>query len=239
MRPPPQPRDVRIRAWSDFDELINYIRQFKNVQFITARDAHKICADIGPHVLDLAQLKLMSKHYSSSTDYWRNGNICLSPAEAFYAITAALIDFAGAAKTNREVATQSPLGPMEVFRSKDRGPIQTKEFLLAAQKLLEYMDAEKHLPSMIKVSTCALSPESYLVTASRLLNKMLLGMNMPTKIMVSAGKPPNLKYIDDASFRKACKWNVLPPKFKAPRILEQIRLQAWTLKPAIMRSEMA
>jgi hypothetical protein len=163
--------------------------------------------------------------------------MCLSPAEAFYAVIKALAS-QSAGKSN-EVEVKSLLGPMESFRSKDRGAAQVREFLLAAQNVLEYMDAEKHLPSMVKIGACALSPESFLVTASRLLNRTLLGENMPTTVMISAAKPPNLKYVDDVSFRKACKWNVLPPKFKAPRILEQIKLQAWTLKPAIIRSEMA
>jgi len=237
VRPPPQPREVTLRAWSDFEELIRYIKQFKNVEFITARDALKICGETGPRILNAAQLKLVSKHYSSSTDYWRKGSMCLSPAEAFYAIVKALS--CQSAGQSNEVEVKSLLGPMESFRSKDRGVVQVREFLIAAQNALEHMDEEKHLPSMIKISACALSPESFLVTASRLLNRTLLGKKMPTTIVISAANPPNLKYVDDFSFRKACKWKVLPPKFKAPRILEQIKLQAWTLKPAIIRSEMA
>jgi hypothetical protein len=62
------------------------------------------------------------------------------------------------------------------------------------------------------------------------------GKPLPEEIIRLTGKPPNQKYISPSKFRKACRWIVLPRDFKAPKIVEQIKLQAWTLKSAIPNS---
>ena len=104
---------------------------------------------------------------------------------------------------------------------------------MAALSAVEFMDNENHLPQSVHVGDSAdLSPEDFLVTASKLLGFVLAGKTLPKKMIVSRGAAPNVKYVNRAAFKKACKWTVLPARFKAPKIFEQIKLQAWTLRPA-------
>ncbi|HKM76478.1 MAG TPA: hypothetical protein VJZ32_08660 [Candidatus Bathyarchaeia archaeon] len=231
-RPPAQPPEVTKRAWRDFEEFIRYVKQF-NVQFITARDAERIYGQAGPRTLDSKRLKLVSKHFSVSTDYLATKQFVISPAEAFFAVNYALDRFFTSGKIE-QFELQEPLGPMTTFRSRGSKKLQTKDIVTSIQTILEFINVEKVIPSHIKIGKYAvLSPEDFLATASKLLRRTLDGQLTPTAIRASKGKQPHLKYINDANFRKACRWKVLPHHFEAPKILEQIKLQAWTLKPAM------
>jgi hypothetical protein len=95
------------------------------------------------------------------------------------------------------------------------------------------MNNENCLPASVTVGNYAqLNPHDFLSTACRLLLNLHTRKSLPEEINRSTAKPPNQKYISPSKFRRACRWIVLPNGFKAPKILEQIRLQAWTLKPA-------
>jgi hypothetical protein len=105
--------------------------------------------------------------------------------------------------------------------------------MVAASNVTTLLETEKQLPTHIPVGTTTdLTPEDFLSTGSKLLNLILANRKVPSSLTVFRGKLPHTRYINVANFAKACKWKVLPRKFRAPKILEQIRLQAWTLKPA-------
>ena len=148
-------------------------------------------------------------------------------------MAASLSEYTTLGKPPERVEFREPLGPMATFRSKGKKAVLTKDLLTSAKGAVEFADAEKNLPTDIQVGPDAdLSPHDFLATASKLLHILLNGKSLPNRITLSKSKPPHLRYLSVAGFRKACKWKVLPRRFKASRIFEQIALQAWTLKPA-------
>ena len=232
-RPQPQPAEITERAWKNFDELIGYMSSFDDVEFITASDAAKIYGHPAKANLDRDELRKVAAHFRASSDYFTQDGIVLSPSEAFYAVAASLSEYATSGKLPERVEFKEPLGPMTTFRSKGKKTVLTKDLLESAKRAADFADAEKFLPTDIQVGPEAdLSPHDFLATASKLLHIVLSGKSLPDRINLSKSKPPHLRYISAARFRDACNWKVLPRRFKAPRILEQITLQAWTLKPA-------
>ena len=208
---------------------MKYISSFEDVKFITATDAARIYQP--PHSLSLnrAQLLDVAKHFQKSSNFMTLNGTAISPAQAFYAVSKALID---PPSSNLELV--EPLGPVASFRSNGKRRLDTKELLVAAKKALDYIDHQNCLPTSLSVGESAqLSPQDFLATACRLLHTLLSCKPLPKRVNVSTTGPPNQKYITAANFKKACKWGILPRNFKGPEILEQIRLQAWTLKPAI------
>jgi hypothetical protein len=236
-RPPPQPAEVTERAWRDFEELIRFMRSFSDVEFITASDAARMYAPASREGVNLDELGKISKHFSKSMDYFEEGKLVLSPAEGFGLITDALKDYgrSSALPDSREI--RGYLGPSSLHTSKGQKAVASKDLITAASVVCSQLDKEGQMPSHITVgATADLNPQDFLMTASRLLSLIVARKTLPTRLSVSKGRPPHAKYISSVSFAKACKWKVLPPRFRAPKILEQIRLQAWTLKPA-KRSE--
>ena len=98
---------------------------------------------------------------------------------------------------------------------------------------MDFIDARGYMPSSLKVTEdVRLAPADLLATASSGLSKLLRTGEMPAAIPFVKGRFLVTRHVDEERFRMACKWNVLPPRFSAPKILEQIKLQTWTLAPA-------
>lgn len=237
-RPPAQAPEVTKRGWENFEELIRFITAFKSVKFITATDAPKIYQRQRPHSLGKSELRLIAKHFGSSTDYFNSETLVLSPSEAFYVIVKALAEWGSTGKVPEQVETMDLLGPLASFRSRGKRRLKTKDLVDSAGIILKSICVEGYVPSRIDVGdNSELSPQDFLTTASRLLDKMLSNRKAPQVANLSKGKPPNVRYVSAANFKKACAWKVLPRNFEAPKILEQIKLQAWTLKPARLLGE--
>jgi len=229
-RPPAQPEEITRRAWKNYEEFVRYMHSFKDVKFITATDTLKIYRRI--HLrLNHGRLLQVARHFRNSSNYMKLGKAYVSPAEAFYAVTRAIANHNEILPEGLEV--KEPLGPMASSRSIGKKRLKTIDFVKAARTTLEWMNSENCLPVSVTVGNYAqLNPHDFLSTACSLLLSLHRRRSIPEEIVRSTAKPPNLKYILPSKFRRACRWVVLPNGFKAPKILEQIRLQAWTLKPA-------
>ena len=236
-RPPPQPPEVTKRAYDDFEKFIQYISTFEDVQWITAGDAVRIYKSPGWKTVERDKLKEITKHFVHSQDYMKLGENYLSPAEAFYIVTSCLAQFAkGEASPNR-IRLKEPLGPMAPARTNGRKKIQTADFLAAAKVAAKFLDTENSIPVSLNVGGYAnLSPHDFLTTACKLLDSMLEGKPPGNELMLRKGKPPQIERLHLTKFQRDCKWVVLPPNFRAPKIFEQACLQAWTLKPALPSS---
>jgi len=229
VRPTAQPARITERAWSNFEEFVRYMASFEKVRFITANDAAKIYQRPSQLGMNHEQLLNLAKHFQKSSDFMTLKGVVVSPAEAFYAVTKALID-----QNSQSLEVVEPLGPMAPFRSTGKKRLNTKDLLATARNVVDHIDRQNCLPTSISISDYAqLNPHDYLATACGLLRTFLSGKPLPKQVNVSHIRPPNQKYIAAANFKKACNWPVLQRGFKGPKILEQIKLQAWTLKPAI------
>lgn len=235
-RPPAQPPEITQRAWKNFDELIGYISSFEDVIFITASDATRIYQRSRHVTISRKQLTQVARHFRVSTGYFEKDGSVMSPAEAFYALTTALVAITSGS-FHEEIELREPLGPLAPFRSIGKRTLQTRDLIESAKLVVNYISREEYLPSNISIGTyTVLSPEDFLATVCKLLLVLVSGKPMPQAMSLSRGRPPDLKCINAANFRKACKWKVLPRNFRAPKILQQIRLQAWTLRPAVAAS---
>ena len=234
IRPPAQPVKIMERAWEHFDELIRYISSFEDVEFITATDALNMYTQPRRNTMSKAELRRVAKHFRKSTDYFElEAEYVLSPSEAFYLVAKSLSELVNRTGAPDDVAFKEPLGPLGPFLTTGKRRLLSKDLIIAASRAIEFMDRENYLPTSVSVGDYAnLSPEDFLASAWKLLGDVLAG-TLPEKISVSKGATPNLKYVHPAAFRRACKWTVLPPKFKGQKLLEQIKLQAWTLRPAL------
>jgi len=235
VRPPPQPAYVTERAWEDFDELMRYVSSFEDVRFITARDAETMYKR--PHVVgvNLGELRAIAESSRRGIDCVICGGKTFSPAQAFYTVIMALKEYRESGSIPSRLTVREPLGPVEASVSNVGGETEIpKERLLAACALAaDFIDTKGYMPGSLRLAKrVRLTPADFLTTASSALSTLLGTGVMPVLVPLLEGKLLATRHVDEESFRMACKWNVLPPRFSAPRILEQIKLQTWTLVPA-------
>jgi hypothetical protein len=233
--PPRQPAEVTQRAWKNFEELIQYISSFEDVEFITASDAAKLYRDPNEVTVGATELELLAKHFRSSASYLRIGDTCLSPAAGFYAVVKAIAHYADTGIVREKIVVKEPMGPISFERSRGRKKLTTRDFLASAIAALDGIETQGFLPVSVMVGDYAeLAPHDYLATACKLLSTLVSRKSLPETIYLQRGRQPQVEHLSSANFLKACKWKVLPHDFKAPKILEQAKLQAWTLRPATL-----
>ncbi len=232
--PPRQPPEVTERAYRDFEELIKYILSFDDVDFITARDAMSIFQDPSRSLeVDRERLDMLARKSLREIRHQKIDRAYLSPAQIFCLVTKAVACYAQTNVIPDKLPVVQPLGPPS--RKRTRGPrtLSMRSLLQASRIVLDTMERTGYIPSGIVVERSVLIPEDYLSTASSVLLRILHGRKLPEKVVLRRGKLAQSRYVNSQAFAKACKWQMLPENFKAPGILEQTLLQAWTLKPAL------
>ena len=233
-RPPAQPAAVTTRAWNHFEEFVRFMSSYDDVDFITATRAAEIYGQLGRNDLTKDELRRLVKHLRKSTDYFEvESEFALSPTQCFYAIAKSLSELQKGTGLPEKVEIKEPLGPLVSSRTSGDKLVLSKDLIVAARSAVRFMDEKNRLPESLHVGNGAnLNPEDFLSTSSNLLSFVLKNQTLPRKMRVSRGAAPNVQYVNSHAYKKACKWIVLPARFQAPKILEQIKLQAWTLRPA-------
>ena len=86
------------------------------------------------------------------------------------------------------------------------------------------------IPSEIWIGSKKISPEDYLAT----LASIVVRWDFPKEVKIIKGNFTADKYVADDD-PKIFNWVIHPEGFHAPKIMELAKLQAWTLKPAVMK----
>lgn len=232
-RPPPQPREVTERAWSDFDEMLAYMSSFEDVQFITASDAIMIFKRDRPSY-DGALLKSVIGRLGSDVEYVKVGDDYASPSELFYLIVKSIPLVSGSGKLAKRIKPTEPLGPAISPRVPSPEMVKTTDIVATSAKLAAEIEESGRLPSSVRLRSGAeMDLADFMVTSAKVLRTMLSGKPLPQETVVVKARFSQSKFVNQQAFRDACKWTVLPEDFEAPRILDEIVLQTWTLRPAV------
>jgi hypothetical protein len=239
--PKKYPAEIQKRALEDFEKLIRLGKSFGDVQFISATDAGKIYRRKLEMVFSEDEVKYIADALSSTSKIsflkLRDGEM-ISPAQAFCALTNFVASYSKTGRVPRRTAVSEPLGPMSPFKSKVRSKrVPLTSVLRASENASRFIAAKGFMPSSVKVDALAeLAPSDFLATLSKLIGTLLSGATSRETIYLRQAKMIlSEKYVDGPAFKRACKWSILSTGFHAPKILEQARLQAWTLVPAVPR----
>ncbi len=241
--PQKYPAEIRRRALEDFEKLIKLGKSFDDVQFISATDAGRIYRRKLEMALGKDDIKTLADALSdkSNISFLRlSDGEMISPAQAFCALTNFVASYSMTERRiPRRTAVSEPLGPMSPFKSKIKSKrVPLASFLRASEGVSKFIAAKGFMPSSVKIDGFAqLAPSDFLATISKLASTLLSGKNPGETLYVRQAKMIlSEKYVDAFAFKRACKWGILPKGFHAPKILEQAKLQAWTLVPAIPRA---
>ncbi|MDA4135571.1 MAG: hypothetical protein OK449_01055 [Thaumarchaeota archaeon] len=236
VRPPSQPPEVTERAWRNFDEMIGFMSEFEDVRFITASDALEIFRQTRPSY-DRRLVESVLKELGSDVRYVKVMDDFASPSELFYLIVRCISTISRTGKLPARVRTKEPLGPAASVSPTSPRRIEVKELIAASHRLVAEIDSTERLPSSVVLGNGAeLSTVDFMMTSARILESMLAGSPLPKETRVVRAAFLQSKFVDPEAFQLACRWTVLPPGFTAPRILEEITLQTWTLRPAVVQA---
>jgi hypothetical protein len=221
-------------AYSRFAQYIDHIKSLENVRFVTATDLPTIYVDrvrkegAKPAEVDEIVKRLVAEN-AKGVDFVIMGPKSFSPADQF--------EILAMAEEPREAFECSGLmGPDGAGPAASETPL-TLEWAAYRDALMDVRDfirKEKRVPARIFIGPDAVRPEDFLVAMARAYVARKETGQTPAQVTLG-------HKVELLTANRVAKdtpgifggWVIHKENFRAPKILEVARWQAWTLKPAM------
>ena len=225
-----------------FAAYIDFQRSLPGVRHVTASDLAAIYHDrIRESGLDRAAVRDVATRLAPALalDVMPDdAGRALSPADQFAVMTRVLALAIERGTTSAHVDVPALLGPVETAPPGHDLDLPWPAFRDAVLETDQEMRVRGHVPARIFVGATPLAPADFLRAAAAVVAGMLQSdasqtPMFPARVAVPGGTAvATERFIAKDSPELFGGWVIHPPGFRAPRVMELARLQAWTLKPA-------
>jgi hypothetical protein len=243
LKPPPMQTAEEIeRNYRDFEAFVSFLKAQRGVRFVTGAELMKSYADgTRNRIFGTDELRPIAAAVQKEISYFSFSGLTgpakshdwLSAAESFHLLNNALLGQPASLPL-------APIdGPADVFKpgagSSPLSSIRYAELLRTARDVDGFLRTHGRIPDQVWVGTSSLSPADYLATIGGVIEEMAVRGVPPAMVTIRAGRFTAESQVAVDS-EKLWGWVIFPEGFHSPRIMEQARLQAWTLKPAALHN---
>ena len=243
--PPQRPAAQTEAAFRRFEEYMDYIRSIPGVRFVTAGDLPAIYPDPirsqGTSEQDVAELasRLLSAG-AKGVDFQVIGDRSYSVADQFELLTTALAKLVAGRELPFPLISKGLLGPDSSPPAEcDLTRIEWPAFRDTVRDLASFIETERRVPARVFIGADAVPPADFLKALAAAYDFHRKSGRLPLEQGVELGKHLELlpaRHVAEDTPGLFGGWIIHKEGFRAPKILEQARLQAWTLKPAVRAS---
>jgi hypothetical protein len=237
--PGTRPAAETEQAFRDFDQYIRFIKAQPGVRFVTATELMAIYPDQAmSRSFRQADLLGFARFVQKDITFQSLNGYTLSAADVFGLLTNAMAAFIERNEWPSTTHLAALDGPGRVYTPPTGGTRSSSfswsAFAHAVRETSAYCRTSHHLPDEVWIGAESLSPADYLATLARVLEDLIASGKTPTDVIRREGRYTADRHVaEDAPGLWG--WIIFPEGFHAPRIMELARLQAWTLKPAVLR----
>jgi hypothetical protein len=241
--PKTRPAAETETAFAQFEQYIRFIQRQAGVSFVTATDLLRLYADgASTRSFTRDELLAIAAGVRREISFQRRGPIALSAGDVFSLLTGAMAGYARTGSLPDRVPLVPLDGPAREFApAAGPGPapaLPWEAFARAVGETAEYGRAHGRVPDEVWVGAESLSPADYLATLAAVAEQVLTGRPPPAMVARQVGHFTADRYVAEDS-PALWDWPIFPEGFHAPQIMRLARLQAWTLKPAVLSDEPA
>jgi hypothetical protein len=232
--PKARTKEETDKAFGDFEEYVKFIKAQTSVRYVTANELKVLYADRASIQRFTADpIFVMASRTLKEISFMDYGNFSLSAAEIFAILTNRLLLHLG--DTQSRIPNINLQGPNRSYkRGTGQATINTvtgKEFVATVRDVVTYCRRTGRIPSEVWIGSKNISPQDYLATLASIVTNT---WNVPNEVKIKNGNFTADKYVADDD-PKIFNWVIHPEGFHAPKLMELAKLQAWTLKPAMMK----
>jgi len=235
-RPAPlRSREEIAQLQRDFEDFLGFVSGLKDVEPVTMGELYELYRPSSPW-LGPEELRELARDVGERLDYISVGGEYLSPAEIFGVVVWALARMGGGSLPEH-IPVRGLLGPKELSPSDVPSGTTSSEVVLEACREVDRTCTEEGaVPSEVKLGTGKVGPNSFLQAALQVLRKVLKD-GPPSEVRV---KPvPELPAISEhpafRNYRFRDTWSIFPEEFEGRNVLDTVRLQTWSVKPAVLK----
>jgi hypothetical protein len=240
--PPQRPAEQTEGAFARFGQYLDFMRQYPNVRFVTIRDLPGIYPDrvrsegaTKAEVMELA--RRISEAGGKGLDDQTIGAKVFSPAEQFQMLAMATGQLIDGKETYPAPAIQSLLGPdgePPQPPANARGEIAWPAFRDATVDVCDYLRVHRRIPARVFIGADAVAPADFLVgLALALVSREQTGAFPQTVALGWNVEVLTMRHVAKDRPELFGGWIIHRAGFRAAKLMEIARLQAWTVKPAM------
>jgi hypothetical protein len=242
--PPQRTAQETDSAFRRFAAYIDHIRSIPGVRFVTAGDLPGIYPDTlrsnGASGEDLGRIATeLTAGTNGGVDYQVIGRQAYSVADEFELLALAVGGLIEGGELRFPLVASGVLGPDSLPPpGSERSRIEWPAFCQTTRDVVQFLSTEHRVPARVFIGAEAISPADFLVALAEVYRAKRQSGRLPTEAGVKLGTKRELlpaRHIAADTPELFGGWIIHKEGFRAPKILEQARLQAWTLKPAIRK----
>ncbi len=224
-------------AFKDFEQYVKFIKDQPGVRFVTADELMKLYADRAlTRGFALDDITTIARSVQKEITFQKINEYTLSAADSFSLLTEAYLSFFA---EDKQPLKLNPIhGPARQFAPSAGGDALTtvkySEFNDAVRQVSQFCRTHGRMPDEIWIGARSISPQDYLATLGAVIEVWKSSTSPSSEIQLRQGKFTADSYVAEDSTR-LWGWVIFPEGFHAPKIIELARLQAWTLKPAMLQ----
>ena len=248
-QPPMKSKAEIEQGFRNFEAYIEFLKKAPGVHFVTGSELPGLYGDetatrefTGSEILGLA--RAMQKEITFQT----GSGFSLSPAEIFFILNSFTATYLEKQQIPSKVELKSIYGPKRGFAAElimgpeggvegPVGPFSTskKQFAATCFDVESALLTNGYIPSEIWIGAQCISPASYLATLAAAVEKLIQKVSIPETVVILPGNFTAGRYVAEDS-PSIWKWEIFPMGFHSTKIMQLAKLQAWTVKPAILKA---
>lgn len=237
-QPGTRPATETEQAFQDFDQYVRFIKAQAGVRLVTATELKTIYGDKAmTRSFRPDDLLGFARSVQKDITFQKLDGYALSAADVFGLLTDATTAFIERNAWPAATKVTALDGPGRVYTPPTGGArsssFRWSAFAQAVRDTSDYCRTSHRLPDEVWIGSESLSPADYLATLARTVEDLIVSGKAPTDVMRREGHYTADRYVAEDS-PALWGWVIFPEGFHAPRIMELARLQAWTLKPAML-----
>lgn len=222
----------------DFDAFLKWVVSQPNVTLTTYR---QLFAEYHPTAAPWLNVKdVLTFHPSNRPTFQRFDGFYLSPAEQFGVLVHAAAALGATGRLPDAIPVRRLLGPTDTPpMDVSSGGVSASDFLEAALCIDALCTQTGCIPAKICLDSGAIGPHTLMQAAARVLTEWQTTQQLPQSVNIHpvSEYPAFTEREDFQRFKFKGNWSIFPPDFEGNNVLEMIRLQAWTAKPATPTSD--
>lgn len=243
--PPMKSPEEAERAFHYVEELVTFMKSLPGVEFVTASEAAKLFTDVAQkHAFSLDELAAVANQVDSDVSFQVHENYVLSASEVLYLLTEFVAQVAAKRNPGAILLSGTPAGPSSPFHvaagptpsSGELTPtldVPWSQFLRTVLDVADFLEKNQQVPNVVWFGSQPVPPESYLAALAPVARILLANNGPPASVTVAPAHLAAGRYVAEDS-PALWDWVIFPEGFHSAHLMSLAKLQAWTLKPALM-----
>jgi len=237
--PPMKSAEEAERAFKYLEGLVTYMKSFPRVQFVTASEALALFRDSAQNrIFRVQEVAEIAREVELGISFQIYDDYTLAASDVFSLLNQFVADAVSKKPSGPLRLGSTPYGPASAGSTSaglEKGiEVPWSQFSRTTLDVADYLEKNQQIPSVVWLGSESIPPESYLVALSQVTKKLIVDGEPPDSVRVATAHLAAAKYVAEDS-PALWEWVIFPPGFHSPSIMNLARLQAWTLKPALLR----